>query len=342
MSTLLKSRQRNWIAAACLLCGLVLAAPACWAEEAEKPPAAVSDPAAAPAKAAAQAAARGQIEDGGKVPPQVWEAFLKAFREDDLYRVASQLKVADVKVAAEKWSKELGVQIETESSNLLAYALENGVGSLRAQAEGTDYELYVTQILWAAPWVAGKDCSLTVISDQKAAQYSVPADKLAEVAFKFTHTVRVVHPLNRRLDEFSVQGEKLTNVLRTLAKEAGADYSARSDFSDQCLLTLSVRNRPIQDILRVAADSVGWRVEFFAGEAPDKSGKPDYMKSIVSPSIDFQTVLDAYADRDGLVVIEGLEKTIATPLDAMKYLVSRIAREIHEQRPVLVMQKAAP
>jgi hypothetical protein len=151
-----------------------------------------------------------------------------------------------------------------------------------------------------------------------------------------------VHPLNRRLDEFSVQGEKLTNVLRTLAKEAGADYSARSDFSDQCLLTLSVRNRPIQDILRVAADSVGWRVEFFAGEAPDKSGKPDYMKSIVSPSIDFQTVLDAYADRDGLVVIEGLEKTIATPLDAMKYLVSRIAREIHEQRPVLVMQKAAP
>jgi len=182
--------------------------------------------------------------------------------------------------------------------------------------------------------------------------YRVGPKELKALNFKYVSELKVIHPINQKSDMIFNQ-LKLGQAVQMIAKKADMDYSL--PLNGQPSVSLSVKKRSYFNILMTIAEVNNWSLDFIASDEEDsKSSEKDpfgltkrpkalaFSEAMESPenlTINVMDTAETYMARDLLnLTLEGNDKKIETPMDALEYWVRAAAQRIKKDRFTIIMK----
>ena len=250
-------------------------------------------------------------EERPEVSDEVWQKYLKQIKSLPNYQIARRLQVETVKPELLKWAESLGLEPEVHSFSYLGHLMGAG---------------FATGTLSTESW---GPVALVVLDAEK--YYRVSPKKLIELNFRYVGSVVLRHPLNEIKSRFTVNGERLLAAVESLCGSE-IDYVAGTG-AETVFVTLSLRGRSVLECLRLAAAATAHRVEI-----RDRN----VLKNVHDVEVPFELVVETYLSRELLNEIGDLDTLkplpkIETPLDALKSLIERRAKELENDRKTVLL-----
>ncbi len=281
---------------------------------------------------------------------KVWQEYVDGLNKSEYWKRLIGLRDAALTEGLEELAPE-GYEVHRNTVNSIEMLSDDGVqvslSDTRAGYLGYDSveenDVYTIRYTLVVGEVDGDG---DMVEEQE--HYHVPASRLLPLSFSLLSEVRLVHPLNKKVNLATTgRGSTASDVIRNLCKDAKLDFVI--DESRTSEIWVQLRDRTVSECIQHVCNAGGYVVSMSAKGIAEGASYNEVVTAPVNQAIsrrldrgiDMDDILGFYGERESLLATRRIETPIVTIGDAMRVAISHTAKRLEDNR-VLISVRAAP